>query len=234
MAGKRPNVIIVGGGIGGLFAANALIAQGLDVSVYEQAPALGEVGAGVFITPNSARHLQRVGLGPSLEKWGARALAPDRSITATTVRQSRRYKSRIRPAGTRPSACTAPTSSICWRTPSPAALCIPAIAVSASSRPAIRLCISFANGNHRRGRCRHLGRWHPLRIAPLRSTAIEAGVPRLGRLSRCAAAASADPGLADRRLVDVASAKANTSSPSYGARWPTPSTMSASCPRMKR
>jgi salicylate hydroxylase len=72
MAGKRPNVIVVGGGIGGLFAANALIAQGLTVSVYEQAPALGEIGAGVFITPNSARHLQRVGLGPSVEKWGAR------------------------------------------------------------------------------------------------------------------------------------------------------------------
>ncbi|HEY4142183.1 MAG TPA: NAD(P)-binding protein, partial [Pseudolabrys sp.] len=72
MAGKRPKVIVIGGGIGGLFAASALIAQGLDVSVYEQAPALGEIGAGVFITPNSARHLQRVGLGPSVEKWGAR------------------------------------------------------------------------------------------------------------------------------------------------------------------
>ena len=42
MQGKRLKVIIVGGGIGGLFAANALIAHGLKVSVYEQAPALGE------------------------------------------------------------------------------------------------------------------------------------------------------------------------------------------------
>ena len=48
MGGSRPNIAIVGGGIGGLFAANALLAQGLQVSVYEQAPALGEVGAGVF------------------------------------------------------------------------------------------------------------------------------------------------------------------------------------------
>jgi salicylate hydroxylase len=70
--GSRPNVIVVGGGIGGLFAANALIAQGLNVSLYEQAPALGEVGAGIFITPNSVRQMQRVGLGPSVEKWGAR------------------------------------------------------------------------------------------------------------------------------------------------------------------
>ena len=70
--GSRANVIVVGGGIGGLFAANALIAQGLKVSVYEQAPTLGEVGAGVFITPNSVRQMQRIGLGPSVETWGAR------------------------------------------------------------------------------------------------------------------------------------------------------------------
>jgi salicylate hydroxylase len=55
-----------------LFAANALIAQGLEVSVYEQAPALGEIGAGVFLTPNSVRHLQRVGLEQAVEKSGAR------------------------------------------------------------------------------------------------------------------------------------------------------------------
>ncbi len=72
MVAPRPNVVVVGGGIGGLFAANALIAQGLRVSVYEQAPDLGEVGAGVFLTPNSVRQLQRVGLGPAVEKWGAR------------------------------------------------------------------------------------------------------------------------------------------------------------------
>ncbi|MGB9019735.1 MAG: FAD-dependent monooxygenase, partial [Pseudolabrys sp.] len=72
MGGSRPNIAIVGGGIGGLFAANALIAQGLRVSVYEQAPAFGEVGAGVFLTPNSVRQLQRVGLGPAVEKRGAR------------------------------------------------------------------------------------------------------------------------------------------------------------------
>jgi len=72
MPEQRPSVVVVGGGIGGLFAANALIAQGLRVSVYEQAPALGEVGAGVFLTPNSVRQLQRVGLGPSVEKWGAK------------------------------------------------------------------------------------------------------------------------------------------------------------------
>jgi salicylate hydroxylase len=68
----RPHVVIVGGGIGGLFAANALIAQGLRIAVYEQAPAIGEIGAGVFLTPNSVRHLQRIGLEPAVEQWGAR------------------------------------------------------------------------------------------------------------------------------------------------------------------
>ena len=72
MTQSRPNVVIVGGGIGGLFVANALTTHGIPVSVYEQAPALGEVGAGVYITPNSVRHLQRVGLGPAVEKWGAK------------------------------------------------------------------------------------------------------------------------------------------------------------------
>jgi salicylate hydroxylase len=66
------SVVVVGGGIGGLFAANALIAHGLDVSVYEQAPALGEVGAGVFLTPNSVRQLKRIGLEPAVERYGAR------------------------------------------------------------------------------------------------------------------------------------------------------------------
>lgn len=69
---QRPKIVIVGGGIGGLFAAKALQTCGLDVAVYEQAPELGEVGAGVYITPNSVRQLQRVGLGSEVERWGAR------------------------------------------------------------------------------------------------------------------------------------------------------------------
>ena len=72
MAERRLRVAVVGGGLGGLFAAKALIAHGLQASVYEQAPQLGEVGAGVFLTPNSVRQLQRMGLGPLVERWGAR------------------------------------------------------------------------------------------------------------------------------------------------------------------
>ncbi|HEY8580178.1 MAG TPA: FAD-dependent oxidoreductase [Beijerinckiaceae bacterium] len=63
---------IIGGGIGGLAAANALLQRGLDVTVFEQAPSLGEVGAGVFVYPNSLRQLERMGFGPALAKVGAK------------------------------------------------------------------------------------------------------------------------------------------------------------------
>ncbi|MGZ5803480.1 MAG: FAD-dependent monooxygenase [Xanthobacteraceae bacterium] len=69
---SKPSVIIIGGGIGGLFTAKALIAQGVKVALYEQAAQLSEVGAGVIVTPNCARHLHRVGLKAPLEKFGAR------------------------------------------------------------------------------------------------------------------------------------------------------------------
>ncbi|MFI5960345.1 FAD-dependent monooxygenase [Cryptosporangium sp. NPDC051539] len=64
-------VAIVGGGIGGLAAANALLHRGVDVQVYEQAPALGEVGAGVLITPNSLRLMHRIGIGDAVAAVGA-------------------------------------------------------------------------------------------------------------------------------------------------------------------
>ncbi|HTV30797.1 MAG TPA: FAD-dependent monooxygenase, partial [Xanthobacteraceae bacterium] len=72
MPGRRIRAAIVGGGIGGLAAANALTRRGIDVTVYEQAAALGEVGAGVFIYPNSLRQLERMGFGAALAAVGAK------------------------------------------------------------------------------------------------------------------------------------------------------------------
>ena len=40
-------ILIAGAGIGGLAAASCLLKAGFDVDVYEQAPELGEVGAGI-------------------------------------------------------------------------------------------------------------------------------------------------------------------------------------------
>ncbi len=64
------NVVIVGAGIGGLTAALALIRQGIGVDVYEQAPELKELGAGVQISSNGTRVLYALGLGPAIEKVG--------------------------------------------------------------------------------------------------------------------------------------------------------------------
>ncbi len=61
-------VAIVGGGIGGLAAALALTRRGIDVAVYEQAPELRELGAGVQISANGTRVLHALGLQEALEK----------------------------------------------------------------------------------------------------------------------------------------------------------------------
>jgi salicylate hydroxylase len=62
------NIIIVGGGIGGLAAALALLRHGLDVEVYEQSSELKEVGAGVQIGANGTRVLHALGLKAALER----------------------------------------------------------------------------------------------------------------------------------------------------------------------
>lgn len=64
-------VAIVGGGIGGLTAANAIARHGISVQVFEQAAQISEVGAGVMMTPNSRRLLEGMGLGPALDKVAA-------------------------------------------------------------------------------------------------------------------------------------------------------------------
>lgn len=64
MAG--PRVVIVGGGIGGLVAALSLLRRGIDAAVYEQAAELGEIGAGVQVSPNGSRALFALGLAEPL------------------------------------------------------------------------------------------------------------------------------------------------------------------------
>jgi salicylate hydroxylase len=59
-------VVVAGGGIGGLAAALACARQGMSVQVLERAAQLSEVGAGIQIGPNVTRILKAWGLGDSL------------------------------------------------------------------------------------------------------------------------------------------------------------------------
>ncbi|MEO0574820.1 MAG: FAD-dependent monooxygenase [Pseudomonadota bacterium] len=63
----KPNIAIVGAGIGGVALALGLVRAGHRVRVYEQAPALGEVGAGISLSPNAVKGLRFLGLGDQLD-----------------------------------------------------------------------------------------------------------------------------------------------------------------------
>ena len=62
-----PKAIIIGGGIGGLSAAICLRLIGWQVRVLEQAPKISEVGAGVQISPNGVKILEKMGVMSLLE-----------------------------------------------------------------------------------------------------------------------------------------------------------------------
>jgi 2-polyprenyl-6-methoxyphenol hydroxylase-like FAD-dependent oxidoreductase len=62
---RTPRIVVIGGGIAGLAAAVALHRRGVDVGVYEQAPELSEIGAGVQMTPNAMNALRLLGLEES-------------------------------------------------------------------------------------------------------------------------------------------------------------------------
>lgn len=66
-------ISIVGGGIGGLTAALSLLRQGFDVTVYEQAPELREVGAGVQVSANGTRILFALGLEQEIMRVASEA-----------------------------------------------------------------------------------------------------------------------------------------------------------------
>ena len=67
----QEQILIAGGGIGGLAAALAASLAGTEVRLYERAPAFGEVGAGVQLGPNVVRRLQAWGLQKALQAAAA-------------------------------------------------------------------------------------------------------------------------------------------------------------------
>jgi len=71
-------IAVIGAGMGGLVLAAALLRAGQAVTVYEQAPHLGELGAGITLSPNAVRVIDWIGLGEQLRAIG---FAPDRQWT---------------------------------------------------------------------------------------------------------------------------------------------------------
>jgi salicylate hydroxylase len=67
MKSGKPHVLIVGGGIGGMAAALALLQRGFDVDVFEQTGELREIGAGIQISPNGNRALHSLGVFENLK-----------------------------------------------------------------------------------------------------------------------------------------------------------------------
>src|SRR5580698_1940874 len=57
------SIAIVGGGLAGLAAAHALARFGFEVQVFERASSLGEIGAGINISPQAVKALRAIGLG---------------------------------------------------------------------------------------------------------------------------------------------------------------------------
>ncbi|WP_406462433.1 FAD-dependent monooxygenase [Streptomyces sp. NBC_01622] len=76
------DVVVVGGGIGGLGSALALARAGQRVRVLEQAPAFGEVGAGLQMAPNATRILREWGL---LDEVVDRGVLPRRLVLRDAV-----------------------------------------------------------------------------------------------------------------------------------------------------
>ena len=63
-------IAIVGGGLAGLAAAQSLKVFGIETEVFEAAPALGEIGAAVNISPQAVKALQAIGLADEIAAVG--------------------------------------------------------------------------------------------------------------------------------------------------------------------
>jgi salicylate hydroxylase len=82
MTNTAPVVLVAGGGIGGLATALALVRQGFRVTVLEQAPEIGEIGAGIQLGPNAFHAFDALGIG---EKARGRAVYTDYMVMHDAV-----------------------------------------------------------------------------------------------------------------------------------------------------
>ena len=64
---NKGKVLIAGAGLGGLTAAACLLRKGFSVEIFEQAPQLGEIGAGIQQSANGVKVLYDLGLKAAIE-----------------------------------------------------------------------------------------------------------------------------------------------------------------------
>ena len=83
MPTSLPKIIIAGAGIGGLCSALALMRRGFEVTVLEQAPQLGEIGAGFQVSANGARCLHDLGLSDDLATIATKAAGKEVRLWST-------------------------------------------------------------------------------------------------------------------------------------------------------
>jgi 6-hydroxynicotinate 3-monooxygenase len=67
---SQPRIAVIGAGLGGTTATILLQRAGYRVKVYEQAPALGRIGAGINLSPNVTRVLRHIGILDALSEIG--------------------------------------------------------------------------------------------------------------------------------------------------------------------
>ncbi|MBV9558524.1 MAG: FAD-dependent monooxygenase [Pseudolabrys sp.] len=67
---RQYDILIAGAGLGGLAAASCLMKAGHRVRVFEQAPQLAEIGAGIQISANSMHVLRDLGLEAAIRRVG--------------------------------------------------------------------------------------------------------------------------------------------------------------------
>jgi salicylate hydroxylase len=79
---KALSVIIVGGGIGGMAAALALSRLGIQITLLEQSPEIGEIGAGIQLAPNAFAALDALGVGENARN---RSVFTDRLVLMDAI-----------------------------------------------------------------------------------------------------------------------------------------------------
>jgi hypothetical protein len=166
---NRLRVAVVGGGIGGLSAANSLIRRGLDVTLFEQVDTLREVGTGLSLFPNGRRQLERMGLKDALAQVGAKigdvsVYRMDGSLVGPIPTQSGSVPD---PRGRSSPDGDTNSPSLHW-------------VRTECSRSAVDIC----KRNDRRGRRRYRRGWYPVIPAKVCRPTVDTGIFRLSCVSR--------------------------------------------------